>query len=476
MKRLIAILALLAAVASVNAVDRITLVVTVTGVPISGNSLTVNSDIRTWGDVNNSATILTNLVGVNESTTNLFNQIASYPYSGGTILQYVSANAIRLVGSLGANLSASQFGSWASLTLSTQSGPSTFTAVYPLENIVGATNRTNEASALVYGLSLFSTQAFATNSASVSNLLQKGAGPLQIVSGPVHLIGAVQIGSLSTLTNGYWTNATLDKPQMTNGTNRGLAFASPGIYPNSHQFAGGSVGGGNSLALGGSAQTNAVSVGYLASAGVNGIAIGFGADGSPATNAIVIGQNGTLGNASNAVALGNNIIIGNNHHNSMVIGYGGSSTTNNQVVLGGSSHTVYVPGLLSAASQTNSTFRGTNVINGRVDFTSRANTGLANGNNAGVVLGTNVYVRLSGATTIGALAGFAAEQDGSFHILQFTGAITNLFLNESGVDATAANRIITGTGADLALTNSPTVIAVCYDATASRWRLVSFFR
>jgi hypothetical protein len=146
-------------------------------------------------------------------------------------------------------------------------------------------------------------------------------------------------------------------------------------------------------------------------------------------------------------------------------------------MLGPSTFTVSIPGVLAiSGTQTNTQWTGTNILNGRLDLKSRANTGLANGNNAAVVLGTNVYIRLSGATTIGVVCGFAAEQDGSFHIVEIGGAVTNTIANQSGVDPAAANRIVTGTGGDVSFTNSPTVIQVIYNATDSRWKIVSFLR
>jgi len=152
-----------------------------------------------------------------------------------------------------------------------------------------------------------------------------------------------------------------------------------------------------------------------------------------------------------------------------------------------SAHTVSVAGNLEVAGKTqlgtatNNTWTGTNTLNGRLDFTSRANAGLVNGANSGIVLGSNVFVRLSGATTVAGISGFAAEQDGSFHVVQFSGAITNVIINEVNstdiaTDATAANRIVTGTGTNYYATNSPLVIPFIYDATAQRWKIVNFLR
>jgi len=177
----------------------------------------------------------------------------------------------------------------------------------------------------------------------------------------------------------------------------------------------------------------------------------------------------------NSMAIGNSSSV--THSNSTVIGPLAVSTADNQVLLGSDAQTVELHGtVIVAGATTNVTMRGTNVINGRLDFKSRANTSPANGNNSGVILGTVVFVRISGPTTIGAYAGFAAEQDGSWHIVSFTGAVTNTFYNASGLEATAANRITTGTGGDLSYTNNPLVVLMVYDAATSRWIINSLLR
>ncbi len=140
-------------------------------------------------------------------------------------------------------------------------------------------------------------------------------------------------------------------------------------------------------------------------------------------------------------------------------------------MLGTSTVSVKVNNILEVGgSASNITHTGTNNWNGDIAFEARANTSQANGNNAGVVLGTNVLINLSGATTVATNTGFVAERAGSYHILFFDGAGTNVFLNESGVDTTSANRIITGTGGSITMTNQPAWAKVIY--RSSRWYLL----
>ena len=229
-------------------------------------------------------------------------------------------------------------------------------------------------------------------------------------------------------------------------------------------------------------QGAAVGAGTIVS-GDFGVAVGDGAQAAESatgigrstsaggTNSVALGYGATIGAlAQHGIAIGRDAT--STHSNAIVIGAGTTSSGTNQIRLGTSTTWIQSPGIFADNTHTNTTFKGTNVVSGRVDFTPRNNSSLANGNNSGVVLGTNVFVRLSGATTIAYIGGFAAEQDGSFHILRISGSVTNTFGNESGVDATPANRIITGTGGDLSYTNNPLVIGIIYDATTARWNLI----
>ena len=89
-----------------------------------------------------------------------------------------------------------------------------------------------------------------------------------------------------------------------------------------------------------------------------------------------------------------------------------------------------------------------------------------------VAINTNSAVRYTGAgssTFYGIAAGTAGQ------ILYLTNAATStntlVLSNQSGSEATAANKIITGTGADLTMANNSSVI-LQYDGAASRWRVI----
>jgi hypothetical protein len=335
----------------------------------------------------------------------------------------------------------------------------------------------------------------------VTNLYAQAA---QIGGGSVSnvyvLNAAAMSGILTALTNGGLFGATVTNAPWLNATNAKMATVridtlvvwngltvtnlnSPGTGADSQAVGASSVASGQ----------YAVAYGAFSSANDdNTVAIGSGSLADFAES-VAVGYN-SLAQGHRTVSLGagseadgtNSTAIGYasvaTHNYSTAIGYSATTTTTNQVRLGTAAETVSVPGILSVESGiSNSVTTGTNKFNARLDFTSRAVSSLVNGANSGIVLGSNVFVKLSGGSTVCALSGFQAAQDGTFHILHITGGITNVIVNEVNstdyaTDATAANRIVTGTGTNFYSTNSPLVLPVIYDAAASRWKIVSFMR
>jgi hypothetical protein len=177
---------------------------------------------------------------------------------------------------------------------------------------------------------------------------------------------------------------------------------------------------------------------------------------------------GTYIYGSNNMNVGSSILMASFDTNA--INFRVNETNANAVSIGN----LWVTGTLAPASVSNltTTAGSTNIVRGSVDFPAASNSNPANGNNAGVILGTNVYIKLSGPSTIATFCGFAAERDGSYHIVEITGAVTNVIANQSGTDPTAANRIVTGTGGDLTCTNNPTELGLIYNASVSRWRVL----
>jgi len=521
MNRLLAIVFLLVCCLSASAVELVTATISITNTPTTNaQTLTVNGSTRTW--TNSASGSPSTLIPVTNSPASsasvLLNHLTQYPFNAGHYESQTATTNVTIRGRVGEVMTVTVAGGWAEISYITNTVQSpTFLVRIPI-SVETPTNGTNIASGLVDAIGNYATNSVRTNSVGLSNYITKGASPTQTVASPMVLWSFR--GTNTGLIGGTYTSPTLINPASTNLINYGNAIRSEGAGGNSFQIGSNAQAlsiqtiaiGNNSIATGTLAMAigiaavatnqssmavgngarattnNATAIGQGAIASGNG-AVAIGLPTASADSSVAIGTQDSLASGYAAIAIGatavatahSSIAIGNTaaatFSNSVAIGSQAATTTTNQVMAGTSSHTVVVPGLLAiSGTQTNTTFRGTNVLNGRLDFTSRANAGLANGNNAAVVLGTNVYIRLSGATTIGVVCGFAAEQDGSWHIVEISGAITNTIANQSGVDPTAANRIVTGTGADISFTNSPTIIQVIYNAADSRWKLMGLNR
>lgn len=82
---------------------------------------------------------------------------------------------------------------------------------------------------------------------------------------------------------------------------------------------------------------------------------------------------------------------------------------------------------------------------------------------------TDIHIKLTHASLV-SINNIASPTSGKIHVLtngKSSGVLS--IVNDSG--GTAANRIITGTGADLSITNGGSVIVI-YDNNSSRWRVV----
>lgn len=305
-----------------------------------------------------------------------------------------------------------------------------------------------------------------TNGVFWSNLLQRASISNALIIG----------GNIYRLTNGYWTNAILDSPKATNLTAYGIT--APGGGSSSEQFgAGAHAYSAFTTTFGaGAISTNqgATAVGYATFADSGGTAVG-GSGTTASTNTTSIGSGITgsgIGNVIIGVSAEDNL-----YNNVILIGNGLSASAANQILIGDGSQLFRVLGTFQPEeSITNAQMTGITTLR-RIDLTARNNTGLANGYNSAVLFGTNSYVRLSGPTAAYTNAGFLAPIASANHLVhaQFDNpGLSMTLLNESGLDATAANRILTGTGALLNSTNNPVLATFLYDATTARWRILNF--
>lgn len=477
-----------------KAADRITATIAVTNAPLGNtNSLTINGNTRTFTNTvtGSPGTLVQQTNSVPWTATNLINQLTDYRVSQFHFLGQSASNNVRITGSVGEALTVTLAGLWGTVTYSTQNVTVANVVRVPM-SVEYDTNRAWIASLLVTGLSDYATNGFATNAAALGNYISEGASALQTITAPLQVSGTLGVsvasmtnvslynatnrGYVVAFTNGYWTNGTLDKPKLTNAVNYGNAFSSPGTGASSEQFGSGALASGDySTALGNQARATNIAgtaVGYLTTADDGGTVVG-GAGASASSNSVAIGA------ATTATGIGN-VIIGraaedNGYSDVILIGASLSASANNQVTIGGTSQNVTFGGPIVGATATNTTLRGTNILNGRIDAPPRANTTLANGYNSGVVFGTNFVTDFSGPTGAYTNAGFAAPGGPQLVYASFDNpGLSFTILNESGLEATAANRITTDTGALLNSTNRTVHGIFRYDTTTTRWRVLSF--
>lgn len=470
--------------------DRVTAILTITNAPTTnGMGFVVNGSLRTWtNNVFNAAEqILTNN-SVNGIATNLYLHLLATPPTGIAVTM-TDTNKLRLDAQTGTALILGVTNYYEAI-YSTQTVSAAYDVAVPY-TATPSTRRQTITEGLVDWLNLAANNNAIDQTKKVAEQLV-GLANNQTVTGnktftgillvtnreAIFILGIVSAtnftGIINMISNGVWWNGSLSSPSLTNGQNFGSPFRSPGSAPGSEQF------GTSATATG----TNSTAMGYSTSAsGYGAQALGSGTtatgDYSVASggNAIASGFSSSAVGAfavatkTNATALGRGARA--DEVGSTAIGTGANTTTTNQVRLGTESDHVSIPGVLRSftADQTNNFPAGSDIAFGRFAVTS-----LANGNNAAVPVGTNVLVEVSGPSadfTVNGINADGATRDGKLLIIVNQTGFNMTIAHQSGTDPTAANRIITMTGADRVTTGNGTATFM-YFSSVSRWILVAF--
>lgn len=446
-----------------------------------------------------------------------------------------STNGVVFFGNLNTTMTVTIGGGWASVSYTTQTVATAGSMLVrvPISQETG-TNYTNIASLLVKAISDVSTTAFATNAQALTNFLSLGepyfggttqrvrkavsfdkiagnstnlsgavlwdgtlsrasltSAPTVIVTNLYATNGTIETitaragtlvsvgltnapyiqGNVTSLTNGYWTNAFLDLPTFTNAINYGDAFSSPGTNIGSQQFGGGDARGQYSLAIGGSAHAYgdfSIAIGDAAQAlqeGDTAVGVESIANGGRATAQGA----GAAATATNATALGSSSSA--THENSTAVGRLSATTTSNEVRLGSSTvNYVSTPGRIQAESITNALLTGTNILRGDLAIIMTTNATLAATNNVLDPL-TNTTIRVSSA--VGgdyAINSIQRGRDGRLLDVINDSGFTMTVTHQDGFDPTAGNRIKTPTGGSVSY-GALGVAHFRYDASSSRWLL-----
>ncbi len=474
----------------------ITATITITNTPGVGSNWTVNGVSQTWTNAAGTppASWLTVGADFKASTTNLYNHIIRYPYLSPDLIPTLSSPS-NIV--LRGNSIVITTNNYFRVSYSTNSGTNLTFVQVPFDNVVGDTNRTNNANWLIDGLNKYaSTNAFNTNATALSNYLQTGAGPRQYIASPkqfaqlyvvtggltnCYLINVINLsGFVSALTNGYWTNAILDSVSLTNPVLNGemltasIRIGSNNVVTgdfNSIIGFGNSVDGDDSI-VHGELNTIVTSSGVSLVVGNNNIL----------TNAYlspVIGDNNLVADAAYGGVFGNGNILTNNY--TYIFGTGGRSTGPGQTIFAGTTNTFVIEGILRAASVSNFvTLAGsTNVFRGDVNYPWFALSTLANGNNISVPLGTNRYVRLVGTLTAsanlcGAIAGATTGGRDGQPVTLWNDSGQNIIVTQDTSDPIPANRFSLYGGN--AVTMLPdTFLDIVYAPSIGRWKVSGQF-
>lgn len=110
-------------------------------------------------------------------------------------------------------------------------------------------------------------------------------------------------------------------------------------------------------------------------------------------------------------------------------------------------------------------------INGAIS-THGSSVACVNGLNSNVVPPAGSWIRITGPTAAYSVGGFTLRDDGRWLVIYNATAYAMTIVNEDA-SSTAANRIKTLTGANVVLRTGPSAATLIYDATDSRWILVS---
>jgi hypothetical protein len=486
MKKLLAIgLILLAAIQARPAAiyEYITGNLTVTNGSVTNDFWTVNGTTRYGGTSRQATKWQTNSLATT-TASNIFSQLGSWPLNG----VYVYMTSPTNVAFAGVGLTASTTNHLGFFTMTTNSvGTNRWALMAPIESLP-QTQRVTNGTEFVRGIN-YATNTVDTNAVALSNYIS---------TGPQSQTASNKDFNATTLRNGTVSNSTVDRAWITNAIS---------VQTTNLTALGASI---SNSTIDRTFITNAQSVlttnlwsggGYLSNVVLN-VPVVTNLSGS-LKKPFVYGASGDgLSAVFTNYAAGDTLVTKWDQQDDaegmqLQFAWGGRSPffyisvlsngfgiynnsgaiisiNQSNVTVGASSQSTTIGGRIQATSGlTNTTMTGTNVINGRIDFKSSANSTLANGYNTGIILGSNVYVRLSGPSGAYTNVGFTAEQDGSWHILEFDNPVNNMTIldNSNASGETAVNRIRTTTGGLLNFTNNPVTLRVHYSSTLSRWIL-----
>lgn len=400
LSKLLWLLTLFALALPEQAAQRVTLTITLTNQPAGLNTITINgAAARTWTNAVGNGSIQI-LLGTNgtaiASATNLWNQIASYPYANTSLLPQTVTNVVRLLGNVDQVMSASSAGAWATLSLSTQTVVTLTTVRVPITGEPSVTQQEAIATALVDGMfnNVLSSSAVVYDSPVLANFVN--IVNAQTIAGAKTFSGALNATNGGVLNNQAATNMAIASGSFTG--NAGLV--TNGLFVGSTLS--------NAVAKGSAFNswqndTRNTAIGNGAIEG-----IGFSAETSVGRNSWTSNNNATAvgaaaratGSSSSAFGAGASA----SGARSMAIGENVSEATDDEIKIGLSSQTVSVPGAITTPTLTVTSsailsgLTSTNMVNRGNPFQSFASDPTT------VQIGTNAQAISVSDIAIGALS------------------------------------------------------------------------
>ena len=452
-----------------QAASQITASITVTNATTNGMTFTVNGSTRTLtNQVFNSANqVLTNsdVTGCG-SKTNLFNQIGLNLFSQVIPLD-TGSNSFQLIGQCGNPLVVTASAGWASVSYSTQVCFSATPVEVPFDNYYSvAATRTNTASQLALDIDKYDTNGTfldltrtqtATGRKTLNNTNNSISGTF---NGNLNdQLGVPMIGRYSGDTVISDSNSVARVDISTDTTTISGSGASQAVIGPDYLFFGGGGGLGNFY-------TDASITKIGDQHGTN----RFYADGTTVQLNNVVGdpvfQADTDSTRIYDTAGNIQVIITTTGMVTTNLTVKSNLTVNANVVISGNAS---ITGLT-----TNQSWKGTNNFTADSDiaFVRKSVSSLANGANAAIPIGTNVFVEVSGPSGSFSIDGIANGRDGKLIYLVNQTGFQMTINNESGTDPTAANRIRTlGSAGNTVLTNA--AVTLIYSGAVSRWLVIS---
>lgn len=430
MKRIFALIFLLLASLHAQAV-LVTATFTVTNVPNFGSNYTLNGSTRMATNAQTSSTFITNLISTGASTTNIFRQVDAFKFPG-IFYSYSASNVIQFRGS---NVVITVPGAWASVTYATNSGTETWPILVPPSNVIGLTNRTNNASWIVDYLNRYSP----------TNFIEQLSGAM---------VQFLNLGQIQTFTNKTSRSSTNIGGFSTNQLFKRLRIPYSATETNALAFESGGT-------IGSFLEPDAFGIPKL-------IQVSDGDAAEPTDPAHIL----TL-KWANAIYpglgytnswSGTNFFQGKTWFNLPV------HTTNSLGIGNTNSGGLYTNGVVGSA-----TMSGTNIFTGAiclkaVDLPSLSFPGPTHN----VAVSSVPIYEISGATGNFSIDGFAVPSSGTSQAFWIINpSAFNMTLVHNAGDPAASNRILSLTGADL-VTNGAGAAYLWYSFVQSKWIVLQF--